>query len=359
MTEPIEASERERLQQRFVSRTRALALLRLSLLAMAQFFIFEPIWAGVVFLGIGFSYQIAPDLKWGRIGVFISLLLDLAWQTYAISQTGFFQSPLIASLPAMTLLFTILYHKPFVILPPLLLLPVLTYLDPEVPIRILALYSLLNACSIYLTNKILGEEESTSYQIWKLEQALKNRAVSEERQRISRDIHDGVGSTLSALILQAEHAGFLEIRDLAKEALQETRYAISIMRDELDFKFQIKNCVDSFSKQHQIKANLEMSPEIIDLPDPQALSILRILQESLTNIGKHAHASSIEIRASLQQNRFLLHIKDDGIGFDPQSIPKDHYGIRNIEERVRQMGGTFEINSQSNVGTQIEIGASL
>ncbi|MEI6791105.1 MAG: sensor histidine kinase [Myxococcaceae bacterium] len=359
MTEPLEASELKRLKQRFVTRTRALTLLRLCLLAIAQFFIFDALWAGFALLGILFSYLIAPHPKWGRLVVFLSLNIDLAWQAYAISQTGFFQSPLVGTLPAITLVFAILFHQPFLIVPPLLLLPILTCLDPEVPIRILALYSLLNACSIYLTNKILGEEETTSYQIWKLEQALKNQAVTEERQRISRDIHDGVGTSLSALIMQAEHLGYYEIRDMAKEALQETRYAISILRDDLDFKFQIKNYVDLFSKRHQIQTNLEINPGVSDLSDRKALSILRILQESLTNIAKHAQASSIEIKASLEQNQFLLHIKDDGIGFDPKNIPQHHYGIRNIEERVRQMGGTFEIYSQSNLGTQIEIGASL
>jgi NarL family two-component system sensor histidine kinase LiaS len=61
----------------------------------------------------------------------------------------------------------------------------------------------------------------------------------------------------------------------------------------------------------------------------------------------------------LEQNQFLLHIRDNGVGFDPQNIPRNHYGIRNIEERVRQMGGTFEITSASNFGTQIQIGASV
>ena len=359
MSEIIESCELERIQQRFITRTRALILLRLCLLAIAQFFIFEPIWATCVLIGIASSYWAATQSTWGRLWVFLTLNLDLAWQAYAISQTGYFHSPLIGTLPAMTLLFALLFHKPFVILPPLMLLPVLTSLDPEVPIKILALYSLLNACSIYLTNKILGEEESTSYQIWKLEQALKKQAVIEERHRISRDIHDGVGSILSALIMQAEHAGCLEIRDLAKEALQETRYAISLLRDELNLKHQIKSCVDLFSKRHFIRTDLKLSSDISNIPDRKALSILRILQESLTNIAKHAEASQVEIEASLEQNQFLLHIRDNGVGFDPQDIPRNHYGIRNIEERVRQMGGTFEIHSRSNLGTQIEIGASL
>lgn len=359
MAELIETAELERLEQRFITRTRAMILLRLCLLVMAQLFVFEPVFGLLVFTGIASSYWAATHSTWGRLWVFLSLNLDLAWQAYAISQTGFFHSPLVAALPVMTLLFALLFHKPFAILPPLFLLPVLTSFDPEVPIRILALYSLLNACSIYLTNKILGEEEATSYQIWKLQQALKKQAITEERHRVSRDIHDGVGSALAALMMQAEHAGCLEIRDLAKEALQETRYAISLMRDELDFRFQIKTCVELFSKRHDIETNLQINPEISDMPDNKALSFLRILQESLTNIAKHAQASNVEIEASLKQNQFLLHIRDNGVGFDPQNIPKNHYGIRNIEERVRQMGGTLEITSAYNLGTQIQIGASI
>jgi signal transduction histidine kinase len=359
MTESIEISELERLEQRFISRSKALIPLRLCLLAMAQVFCFSPIWGICVFLGVVLSYFLAKQSSWGRLFVFLSLNLDVLWQGYAISQTGFFHSPLAGILPANTLLFALLFHQPFIILPPLMLLPILTFLDPNVPIKILALYSLLNACTIYLTNKILGEEEATSYQIWKLEQALKKQAVTEERHRISRDIHDGVGSALAALIMQAEQAEQVEIQELAKEALQETRYAISLMRDELDLKSHIKACAELFSKRYNIQTHLKLAHEISNLSDKKSLSVLRILQESLTNIAKHAGASKVEIKASLEQNRFLLDIKDDGVGFDPQSIPKNHYGIRNMEERVRQMEGTLEITSAPNLGTQIQIGASL
>lgn len=359
MAELIETFELNRLGERFITRTRALSLLRVALLVTSQFFLLEFVWFAILLSSVVSCHWACKNPRWGRAWVFTSLNLDLLWLAYAIAQTGFFISPLISVLPAITLLFALVFHRPFVLLPPLLLLPVLTYLDPDVPIKTLTLYSLLNACCIYLTNKILGEEEATTYQIVKLEQALRKHAIVEERQRISRDIHDGVGSILSALVMEADRCEQPEIRNLAKEALQETRYAISVMRDELDLKTQIKNCAAIFSKRHEIETQLNISPVISELPYPKALSLLRILQESLNNVGKHARASKVEIQASVEQNQFFLAIKDDGIGFDPTKVPKNHFGIRNIEERVRQMGGSFNIVSNETTGTQIQIEAAL
>ncbi|MES2503804.1 MAG: sensor histidine kinase [Myxococcota bacterium] len=352
-------SEQERLEQRFVTRARALTLVRAALLTGTQIYFPNAVFAALILAGIALSHQFAPNKKWGPILVFSTLSCDLIWLINVISHTGNFASPLIAILPAVTLLFAMIFHQPLTMLPPLLILPILTALHPDVSLQALALYSLLNGCTIYLTNKILGEEEATSRHIMHLEQALKKQAIIEERQRLSRDIHDGVGSVLSALILQAEQAGSIEIQDLAREALQETRYAISIMRDDLDLNLQIKNCLDLFAKRNHINSRLNIPGNLSSISHTRALSILRILQESLTNIAKHAQAHNVEVNASFEQNQLLLDIKDDGIGFDPTKIPKNHYGIRNIEERVQQMGGTFKIQSQPLCGTHIQIGASL
>src|SRR3989338_5899884 len=112
----IDPAELNRLQERFVTRSRALSILRICLLGISQLFFFEPLMAFCVLAIILCSSLFAGIPKWGHFCVFASLNIELIWHAYAISQTGFFQSPLIAALPALTLLFTILFHKPSVIL---------------------------------------------------------------------------------------------------------------------------------------------------------------------------------------------------------------------------------------------------
>ncbi len=351
-------SEQERLEQRFVGRTRALTLLRLSLLLVSQVFTFDLIWAVFVSFGVCLSYLLAKHQTLGRVVVFACLLIDLGWIGVAISQTGVFASPLLAALPAMTLVFAIPFHKPFVLLPPLLLLPVLTFLQPEVSLEIIALISLLNACTIYLSNKILGDEERMSTRLIKLEQELKEQAVFKERHRLSRDIHDGVGSTLSALVLEAEMSGNREIASLARQALQETRHAISVMRDDFDITEQIRHITSQFNRRYNIFVRLNIFSDLSKIESAKAISIVRIIQESLNNIAKHASASSIDLEIGFREGKLVLNIKDDGIGFNPSYIPEHHYGISNIKSRVLEMGGTLNIQSEPHLGTNIQIGAS-
>ncbi len=351
-------SEQERLEQRFVSRTRALTLLRLSLLLVSQVFNLNPIWAVIVISGVIISYLFTKHAIFGRLIVFCSLLIDLSWIAVAISATGVFSSPLIAALPAMTLIFAIPFHKPFVLLPPLLLLPILTFLQPEVSLEVIALLSLLNACTVYLTNKILGDEEHMSNRLIKLEQELKEQAIFRERHRLSRDIHDGVGSTLSALALEAEACGQNEIANLARQALRETRYAISVMRDDFDITIQIKQLVTQSEQRHHIPIKLNIFSDLSTIENAKAVSIVRIIQESLNNIVKHASASSIEIEIGFKDEKLALNIKDDGVGFNPSYIPEHHYGISNIKSRVLEMGGSLNIQSEPHLGTHIQIGAS-
>ncbi|MBL4817867.1 MAG: sensor histidine kinase [Deltaproteobacteria bacterium] len=358
-TEPIDFSEQERLKQRFTARAKALTLVRLSLLILTQTFIFHLSWGILVGLSTLIAFHLSSTPKWGRLIILSTLLLDVTWIGFAVSQTGVFESPLIAILPAITLLFALLFHHPFFLSPPLILLPIFAILQPQVSIQTLTLFSIINGCIIYLTNRVLSEEEFTNYKLLKLERRLKQQAVIEERHRLSREIHDGMGSSLSALILEAEQSGLPEIKNLARQALEETRYAISIMRNDLDLNLQIKNCIKLFTKRHHIKVKLKEVDDLSGIDNKQALSILRILQESLTNIGRHAKASEVEIEASIKQNQLVLDIKDNGIGFKLQDIPKNHYGIRNIEERVLEMGGTLQIQSQPDSGTHIQIGASV
>ncbi|MGE5653913.1 MAG: sensor histidine kinase, partial [Bacillota bacterium] len=105
-------------------------------------------------------------------------------------------------------------------------------------------------------------------------------------------------------------------------------------------------------------------PCILDLPaQPLQLStatshhLIRIAQEALVNVGKHARAKQVGIRLSTMPNQVTLEISDDGIGFDPdlQAEQTGHYGIRGMRERAELAGGRFSLNSRKGQGTTLQV----
>jgi signal transduction histidine kinase len=91
------------------------------------------------------------------------------------------------------------------------------------------------------------------------------------------------------------------------------------------------------------------------LSNEQQLTIFRIMQECLTNIVKHAKASRVQVNVDCQKNGLQMHIKDDGIGFNLSQTPRNHYGLINIKERARKVGGTVEIQSSPGEGTHVDL----
>jgi len=93
----------------------------------------------------------------------------------------------------------------------------------------------------------------------------------------------------------------------------------------------------------------------INLDDKHATALFRIVQESLTNITRHAEASEVEIRLQCLPQALLLEIVDNGKGFDVTSISPKSFGLQGMRERIIMLGGDFVINSEPGQGTNIVI----
>ena len=389
--EPIRIGVREaqRLKERFLTRARALFFARLAFLMLGLGILSIPSWRGmfgiegplsIAWWAFALAYALgnafyAGHEKHGRWVTFVTLNLDLILVVALISNSGGLISPAMAAVVLLTIFFALLFPNPVAIIPPLLTLPVVMRISQTLPGRPallvevlhLAWYAVLNGVAVYVMVYLTGREEKQNREILELEQELKKLAVVEERNRLARDIHDGLGAALSGLIIQAEYLQHLargkeellseigELKGAAEEAIDEVRRALTMMRDEFDLVPQLENMCTTFTTRHRIPAQLKLVGTPPEMSDEQQLTIFRIMQECMTNIAKHAEAEKVDIRVDFDETGAKVEIVDNGKGFEVNKTPKHHYGLINMRERARKIGGQVEIESAPGEGTRIAL----
>ncbi len=192
----------------------------------------------------------------------------------------------------------------------------------------------------------------------------------QERRRISREIHDDFGQSLTAHILKLQNlnndiplsAETLRVRlnDLladSAETLGKMRLMAQDLRppilDTLELRAALENYCTGFSARAKIPLNFEGAENIPALSDAYAISLYRFLQETLTNITRHANASTIWVELSLEENELCLTVQDNGVGFDPAVKETQGIGIIGLQERMTLAGGDVRISSAPGRGTII------
>ena len=195
------------------------------------------------------------------------------------------------------------------------------------------------------------------------------RIQDEERRRVARDLHDTVGQTLTALkltlsalenvVVQFPQTAdfFAELNGLADQALQEIRSTSYLLHppllDESGFAAAAAWYVDGFNKRSPIQVKLQL-PEGIRLPGSVEIVLFRVLQESLTNITKHAGSATVDVFLELDKNVTSLSVRDYGKGISAERLAKMNgsgsdvgVGIAGMRERLKELGGRLEIESDS------------
>ena len=198
--------------------------------------------------------------------------------------------------------------------------------------------------------------------------AAKNARL-EERNHLTRELHDTVSQTLFSANLIADTVPDLwqkyparaqdavhQIRQLNKNALLEMQNLLMQLRPEglaqHTFGHMLQKLANSFSTQHRFAITLEIASDVI-LPPKVQLVFLRIAQEALHNIVKHAQANHVLIHFDGLQGQGMLSISDDGRGFAQEHVSPSSFGLRFMQERMEQISGTFEINSALGHGTTL------
>jgi signal transduction histidine kinase len=202
---------------------------------------------------------------------------------------------------------------------------------------------------------------------------VQHLAVIEERYRLSREIHDGLAQSLGALGWQLEHVQRLlakgnlaalerelaNTRQMVGEAYLEVREAIDGLRLAIDraggLAAALAEHVAGFQQRTGITVQLECVGEPV-LPPQAELQLLRIVQEGLANVRKHAQARHVSIRLESAPDCVELAITDDGQGFDPKRpIGREHYGLASMRERIQSLGGSLSLATRPGHGTRLAV----
>ena len=197
--------------------------------------------------------------------------------------------------------------------------------------------------------------------------------VQKEKQRLSRDLHDNLGSQITWLsnnIAQLERAEeekqpvekrLSQLKEGTGELMQTLRETIWILnKDKI-------NCVDLFDKVVSLASrHVEVCPPMkllteenilsnIELNSGQALQIFRICQEAINNVCKHAQATTLTIKANSVNNHFTISVSDNGKGFDLNKENPGHYGLQNMKQRAEESSLDLRIESASATGTIVTV----
>ena len=190
-----------------------------------------------------------------------------------------------------------------------------------------------------------------------------------ERQLVSYEIHDGIAQYLAGAIMHfqaweaalGDHPGVGELREgmrLLRAAADESRRLIGGLRPPALDELGIVEAIDSLVADARVEV-----PEIEfrhRLPGPRLppgleTTIFRIVQESLSNVRKHAAARSATVAVTRAGDAVTIRVSDDGRGFDPATVPADRFGLEGIRQRTRLFGGTCRIDAAPGRGTTVEV----
>jgi ligand-binding sensor domain-containing protein/signal transduction histidine kinase len=199
-------------------------------------------------------------------------------------------------------------------------------------------------------------------------------AVLNERTRIAREIHDTLAQGLSGIVLQLDAAQEVETteqsnyhlsraQDLARNSLHEARRTISGLRPSVLQSAAFPNAISEMAKRTLDGSGIffqmtvtGQQRKLFALVEEQ---LLRITQEAIVNVVKHAKAKTIAVELKYESNKVDLFVRDDGIGFDPSAAATDgHFGLTGMKERTDQMNGTLLVGSQPGKGTEIQVSIS-
>jgi PAS domain S-box-containing protein len=201
------------------------------------------------------------------------------------------------------------------------------------------------------------------------------KVQDEDRRRIARELHDGVGQLLAAIsinvgvVAKEKHKlssdGGRRIEEngvLIQQASADIRTVSYLLHppllDEMGLSSALKWYIDGFAERSEMNVQLEIPPDLGRLPQDSELILFRIAQECLTNVHRHAKGSSVFVKLSNTGGKLSMEIRDDGQGIDKElqrqiaSGKTVGVGLRGMRERVCAVGGTFAIESNEN-GTSV------
>jgi two-component system sensor histidine kinase DegS len=394
-------------EDRFQTRARALFYARLAFLTLGlgvvlvkpwsqAFHIRGPLALWVYLTMILYSaanYVLLPVRRVGRPFTVVTLCADLCVLVWLVTESGGLRSPLLAAQLLFTTLFVVLFPRPLAVVPPLLTFPAVAKLEQvtgqkvaQIDVFILLWYSALNCILVYVMVYLNERDRGTHRELQKLSTAYQEMAVVEERNRLSREIHDGLGGVLSSVVIQSEYllnmidgsevrsrlsgnndarAAILptirkELSDLhsaAEDSVDELRRSLRMMKEDFDLVAALADYCGVASARHRLDVRFSRSGDEHPVAPETTLALFRELQEALTNVAKHCpKGTAVDVALAFTAFEVKLSIQDAGPGFDLDQGPLvGHYGLANMRERANKVSGHLHMSSERGKGTRIEL----
>ncbi len=198
------------------------------------------------------------------------------------------------------------------------------------------------------------------------------RAQENERRALARELHDEIGQSLSAILMETENAecadrradlsGHLDsIKGLAEKTVNQVRDLALLLRpsmlDDLGLAPALNWHARETSKRTGVNVVVTADDTIDDLPDEHRTCIYRLVQEAVNNAIRHANARKVEVVVRKEHQKVNVTVQDDGAGFDTRFLRG--LGLLGMEERVRRLGGRLKITSEPRRGTLVHAALPL
>jgi len=221
---------------------------------------------------------------------------------------------------------------------------------------------------------LLSELEAAHRQLQEYAERVEELTIIQERERMARELHDTLAQGVAGLIMQLEAADshlenenstkaqavVQQAMQRARTTLDEARRAIQALRpaalERGNLIDALGQAVEKFTDDTGVQTTFEVETGSLDVSPETAQDILRIVQESLSNVARHAGAQHVLIRLAENDGVLQVVVQDDGVGFDLESAGEpDRFGLAGMEERAERMGGMLRVKSERGKGTQIAL----
>jgi len=220
--------------------------------------------------------------------------------------------------------------------------------------------------------RALAHQATLAMQLTRLSAQSRQSAVMAERNRMARDIHDTLAQGFTGVIVQLEAAGeamsqsrtarvsdhLNQAGELARESLREARRSVQALRPQAlegkQVSEALKDLIEKMTRGTTVHAEFTLQGNQQKLPPEWEANLLRIGQEVLTNVLRHARASTFNVLLVFDSGEIRLNLRDDGCGFDPKRR-HEGFGLQGMRERAEGMGGQLSIESANGKGTMISI----
>jgi len=219
---------------------------------------------------------------------------------------------------------------------------------------------------------VLAAQAGVAIENARLYNEIHRLAVLEDRERIAKELHDGVIQALFAVGMGLQGAALMSGEEELATRIEGAVADIDrVIRDLRNYIFGLRPGIladrqldealrhlgEEFQQKTGVITVVDVDPTVASELTPAATDILQLTREALSNVGRHAQAATCRVSLYRSDDRLMLEVDDDGQGFDPDTSRRGD-GLMNLEERVRTLGGTFSIESAPDKGTSIKVALS-